>query len=53
MTRVAVRVVRSIAAAHPTEARVKIAIAVRKTGRAPNRAASQPLTGINTARVRT
>ena len=52
-TRVPVRLVRSTAAAQPTEARVKIATALKNTRRAPNRSASHPLTGISTARVST
>jgi hypothetical protein len=37
--------------AHPSEARVKIAIAAVNTGRAPNLPATQPLAGMRTATV--
>lgn len=43
--------VRLVLAAQPTEARVNSAIAVRKIRRGPNLAVSQPLSGMNTARV--
>ena len=52
-TRVATSVGRSTAAAQPSEARVKMAMAIMKIRRAPNRSASQPLIGMNTARVST
>jgi hypothetical protein len=38
-------------AAQAAEDTVKMAMADRKTGRAPHRFASQPLSGISTARV--
>jgi hypothetical protein len=52
-TRVATSIGRFTANAQPIEASVKIAIAVPKTRRAPNRSASQPLIGMSTARVST
>jgi hypothetical protein len=51
--RVATSIGRFTANAQPIEASVKIAIAVPKTRRAPNRSASQPLIGMSTARVST
>jgi hypothetical protein len=52
-TRVVVSIGRFIANAQPTDATVKIATAVMKTRRGPNRSASQPLIGISTASVST
>ena len=52
-TRVATSIGRFTANAQPIEASVKIAIAVPKTRRAPNRSASQPLIGMSTASVST
>ena len=50
-TRIATSSARLVLSAHPSEASVKTAIAVRKMRRAPNRIVSQPLTGISTASV--
>src|SRR4051794_41980477 len=48
-TRVAVSIGRPVAAAQATDARVKIATAVMKTRRAPNRGVNPPPAGISTA----
>ena len=49
--RAAVKLHRLSLAAHRAEARVKTTIAAAKTERAPNRSATQPLAGMNTASV--
>ena len=43
---------RLCASPHPAEPRVKTAIAQQNTGRAPNRSAIQPDSGMNTAKLR-
>jgi len=50
-TRMATSSPRLTLAAQPTEAKVNNAIAVRNTGRLPNRLVSQPLSGISRASV--
>ena len=50
-TRVTTSIGSDTLSAHPTEARVKTAIAAMNTGRMPNLSAIQPLAGISTATV--
>ncbi len=52
-TRIASSMPKLSAMPHSAEPRVKMPSARAKIRRAPNRSANQPLTGMNTARVRT